>query len=37
MEVDENKRQTLLQFDPSPNQGNESTKESDKRTPDYFL
>ena len=37
MEVDENKRQTLLQFDPSPNQGNDSNRESDKRTPDYFL
>ena len=37
MEVDENKRQTLLQFDPSPNQGNDNCKESDKRTPDYFL
>ena len=37
MEVDENRRQTLLQFDPSPNQGNDNCKESDKRTPDYFL
>ena len=36
MEVDENNKQTFLQFDPSPNQGDDKT-DKNKRTPDYFL
>ncbi len=37
MEIDENNKQIFLQFDPSHNQGHDSNKESDTRTPDYFL
>jgi serine/threonine-protein phosphatase 2A catalytic subunit len=36
MEVDENNKQTFLQFDPSPNQGDDKA-DKNKRTPDYFL
>ena len=36
MEVDENNKQTFLQFDPSPNQGDDKT-DKNKRTHDYFL
>ncbi len=34
MDVDENLKQTYIQYDPAPRKGNEVLK---KRVPDYFL
>ena len=34
MDVDENLKQTYIQYDPAPRKGNEVQK---KRVPDYFL
>jgi serine/threonine-protein phosphatase 2A catalytic subunit len=34
MDVDENLKQTYIQYDPAPRKGNEVSK---KRVPDYFL